>query len=1001
MSNETIRCFLLWIGALISINAYGQTIPYRLYTVNEGLPNSQIQNIFQDSRGYIWVGTYLGLSCFNGGTFKNIGVKEGLPYSYINTIQEDGDGNIWFGTGNYFCKYDGKKLTSIAGNVLEFNGKFYIDKTSTIWTINTKDQHLYYSKDFKNWSKLSFGNSEYDKKVWYNLQYDSKEECLLLSDSTQHPIVLEDKISRFLPKYRYNLDTKEIHLGKGEFDAIFKNELEKAQFLKATQPFKVADCIGRNGKIYFITKFGKNLYRYEVHKSIDTIALHSTGTTAIFEDKDKNVWVASEDGLIRVFLEGIKNFTNKQLGFPWSLVEDDKGAMWFGDYYTHRLFRYDGKKIVEQKINYALDPSLVKGDLKDFYYGGSCDSEGNLYFSNDAGVIKWDKKRFAIFPSYHPSSYKTRASNAHDLSLNHYLDTARNILLSCKKGGFNLIDLKNESLRFCPILKGANAVRYITDITKDLQGKYWMTINTGVYVYDYEQDTVIKSYTSLNHKYPYFSSKSIYCDYSGSIWVGTAHGLLHYDTQKDSFIIVAPNVINSRVNTVSGFKNQFLVCNTNDGVYFLDIKAFVEQKKEIVRCFNQHNGYLGHIQGEESLYVDSKGNVWVSATDMVTKISPSELDFSVKPLQPYVTQINNENITYRDYKQTIELPYGINTAKIFFEAVGFQRPFNAEFSYKLDNGNWSEWRQEEFAVLDNLSSGLHAFFVRTRPSGTTDETEIRATNIQFKVSIPFYRASYFPVLAVTSLFLIIFAAWYFLRKQQQNAAEEQRKQADIVKERTQQMKYLEIQTLQSQLNPHFIFNVLQVIQTRIFDDNREAAAKLIVDLGNLIRRFLESSVFLGLDKIRNSEISLQQEISMLKSYIEFEQMQFTDRFTYSIEIDETLDLDNIQIPPMLIQPYVENAIKHGILYEKDRKCTLLISFVKNDYNMLVCRIIDDGVGRKRAKEIQQSHIQMYKSRGTQILEERIAIMREIGYGINVDTFDNKKNGTIVELKIEI
>ncbi len=1001
MSNKAIRLFLFWVYGLMSMNAYGQTIPYRLYTVNEGLPNSQIQNIFQDSRGYIWVGTYLGLSCFNGKTFKNIGVKDGLPYSYINTIQEDGDGNIWFGTGNYFCKYDGKTLTSIDGNILEFNGKFYIDKTSTIWTINTKDQHLYYSKDFKNWSKLSFDNSEYDKKVWYNLQYDSKEECLLLSDSTQHPIELKDKISRFLPKYRYNLNTKEINLGKSEFDYIFNNNIEKAQFLKAAQHFKIEDCISRNGKIYFITRYGKNLYRYSKGNEIDTIKLNSLGTTSIFEDNDKNIWIASEDGLIRVFLDGIKNFTNKQLGAPWSMVEDDKGAMWFGDYYTHRLVKYDGKEIKEQKINYSLGYKLAKGDLQDFYYGGSCDKLGNLYFSSDVGVIKWDKKRFSIFSSYHQSSYKTRASNSHDLSLNHYLDTVRNILLSCKKGGFNLIDLKKESLRFCPILKGENAIRYITDITKDLQGKYWMTINTGVFVYDYEQDTVIKSYTALNHKYPYFSSKSIYCDYSGGIWVGSAHGLLHYDTQKDSFIIVAPNFINSRVNTVTGFKNQFLVCNTNDGVYFLDIKAFVEQKKEIVRCFNQHNGYLGHIQGEESLYVDSRGDVWVSATDMVTKISPAELDFSIKPLQPYITQINNENIAYEDYKQIIQLPYGTNTAKIFFEAVGFQRPFNAEFSYKMNNGTWSEWRQEDFAVIDNLSSGFHTFIVRTRPSGTTDKTEIRETFIRFKINIPFYRESYFPVLAVSCLFLIIFAAWYSLRKQQLKTAKEQQKQEETEKERTQQIKYLEIQTLQAQLNPHFIFNVLQVIQTRIFDENRESAAKLIVDLGKLIRHFLESSVFFGLNIMLNNEITLNKEIDLLRSYIEFEQVQYTDRFDFKINVGKNLNIENVQVPPMLIQPYVENAIKHGILYEKNRHCHLVINFIKTDTDVLICQIIDDGVGRTRAKEIQAAHIQMYKSRSTQILDERIAIMQEMGHNISVETKDNPNGGTIVELKIDL
>ena len=156
-----------------------------------------------------------------------------------------------------------------------------------------------------------------------------------------------------------------------------------------------------------------------------------------------------------------------------------------------------------------------------------------------------------------------------------------------------------------------------------------------------------------------------------------------------------------------------------------------------------------------------------------------------------------------------------------------------------------------------------------------------------------------------------------------------------------------------------------------------------------------------MSKVRNSEISLSQEIGLLKSYIEFEQLQFSNRFDYIIHVDEDIDAENVQVPPMLIQPYVENAIKHGILYEKERRCTIELSFKKTDDDRLVCIIADNGVGRKRAKEIQESFIRMYKSRSTQILSERIKIMQELGLGISVDTYDNPVGGTIVELKIDM
>jgi LytS/YehU family sensor histidine kinase len=244
-----------------------------------------------------------------------------------------------------------------------------------------------------------------------------------------------------------------------------------------------------------------------------------------------------------------------------------------------------------------------------------------------------------------------------------------------------------------------------------------------------------------------------------------------------------------------------------------------------------------------------------------------------------------------------------------------------------------------------------------------------------------------------------------MRKKEEAAAEqhktyiEQQQKEKIERER--HMRYLQIQTLQAQLNPHFIFGILQAVQTRVFQDDREKASKLIVDLANLMRRFLESSINSDLEKVRNSGITLNQEISLLKSYIEFEQLQYSNRFNYNIHVDEDIDVKNVQIPPMLIQPCIENAIKHGILYTKERICRLDIRFSKSDDDMLVCTITDDGVGRKRAKEIQDSFIRMYKSRSTQILGERIKIMQELGHGISLETLDNPEGGTIVRFKIDM
>ena len=590
-----------------------------------------------------------------------------------------------------------------------------------------------------------------------------------------------------------------------------------------------------------------------------------------------------------------------------------------------------------------------------------------------------------------------------------YLDTIRNIIISATVGGFNIVQLKDGTTKYYGKERGVYCKGYILGVSKDGKGQYWLSTNTGISVFDIDKDMIIQTYTSEKKNFPYFGCSTVFGDVKGNIWAGSSQGLLRYDEKGDTFALVAKNTIKSAVSALKGYKDQYLVVGATDGVYFLDLKAFyTEGGKTVVRCFNQHNGYLGIEPNQNCIYVDSKDNVWVAASDIVTKITPSELDMVQKPLTPYITTINNEKIPYESYQQVISLPYGVNTAKIFFEAVGFERPFNTEFSYKLDNDDWSKWLAEDFAVLDNLGSGTHTFSVRTRPAGTANESDIKTTSIRFKISISPLKEAYFPYLAAFLILGIGFGSWYFIRKQQRREEEAKRqyqtyieKQEALDKERSRQMKYLQIQTLQAQLNPHFIFNVLQAIQTRIYEGSRESASSLIVDLGNLIRRFLESSVNMDMSKMRNSEITLKQEINLLRSYIEFEQLQYSNRFDYEIHVDEDIETENVQVPPMLIQPYVENAIKHGILYEKDRRCRLDVSFKRTDDDMLVCTITDNGVGRKRAKEIQDSFIRMYKSRGTQILEDRIKIMQELGHGISVETHDNPEGGTIVELKIDM
>lgn len=981
---------------------FGQNIPFRLYTPHDGLPQSQVVSMFQDTRGYIWVGTHNGLAYFDGLNFHVLSVKDGLPNGYISVIQEDKRGNIVFCAGRWLCKYDGKKITYDTISLRIKRGVVFQNSANVLWAIGAKDDLLYYSLDWKNWKLASDRYDVLKNKTWRFIAFDEANDRFIMAGLNQTGMfVFKDNDLHKI--HDYYLDVQDylapISGYAYRMDSIFTiQEISCAFFGKGTGD-RITHVIKNGNKgLFFINANAKYLWQIDNFGRLDSIYL-GVNTNFLFLDKAENLWVATEQGLIRVFIKGFINFGRDKLDGVWSMVEDIKGNMWFGEYYTKKLKLYNNNTFEHVKINYSIDKDKLKGELCDFYFGGGRDQLGNLYFPTSYGIKKYDGFKFSFLDKPLPGK---------ELSFNLYLDTVERIIISGTYGGANIIDLKTGKTRFFGKQKGLLNAGNILSVTKDGQRVYWLGGSLGLACLDLSRDTIFKNYASDLKNFPYFGTTCVFGDFLGNIWIGSAQGLLWHDVQKDTFILVAPNIIQTSVNCLAVYKDMYLVIGANDGIYFLDLKAFYGENKIIVRYFNHHNGYMGIEPNQNCMYVDSKDNIWVSASDIVTKITPSELDMASHPLALYIIEINNERVLYENYGKSVDLPNGINTVKIRFEGVGLERPRNTEFSYKTNNGNWSEWRTEDFAILDNLSSGTYAFYVRTRPAGTVNGDEVKQASIQIKVNAPLLKEWWFPWAAAFAFFAVVVLAWVFIRSIQQKAAKQVQEHQAYIKEqeerdreRTRQIKYLQIQTLQAQLNPHFIFNVLQAIQTRIYEGSREVASSLIVDLGHLIRRFLESSVNMDLKRGRNSEITVKEEINLLKSYIEFEQLQYSNKFDYGIHVDGSLDIENVYVPPMLIQPYVENAIKHGILYEKERRCRVDVSFVKTDDDRLLITIVDNGVGRTRAKEIQGQFIQMYKSRGTQILDERIKIMKELGHGIHDSINDNPSGGTIVTLEIDM
>ena len=213
----------------------------------------------------------------------------------------------------------------------------------------------------------------------------------------------------------------------------------------------------------------------------------------------------------------------------------------------------------------------------------------------------------------------------------------------------------------------------------------------------------------------------------------------------------------------------------------------------------------------------------------------------------------------------------------------------------------------------------------------------------------------------------------------------------------QQATELEMQALRSQMNPHFIFNSLNSINRFILQNNKAQASEYLTKFSRLVRLILQNS--------QAALITLESELESLQLYLELEAVRFDHHFEFNIKVDDELDADIIKVPPLIIQPYTENAIWHGLMH-KEEKGKLEIELFQHD-NMLCCKITDDGIGRKKATELKSKSASTHKSMGMQITASRIEMLqqkKQLDASIKITDLvlaDGSAGGTEVIIKIPL
>ena len=999
---------LLLIILILSLsrqNFFAQTPHFRNYTVDDGLPSSHVYRAFQDSKGFIWFCTDKGIARFDGYKFEKFTTKNGLPNNDVWQCAEDSEQRIWFlSYANAFFYFD---LKDNKFHVIENPYKEYHDNHVWAYIQEGKDRvrvvcshngNYLYINPTKT-PKVSIVKYNTDKKLFiYPIEKekvfrDGKNGFVkgnntwtvrAFSESLQHNLLHKPHLlpninvidlrfwSRFISM---EFDDDKTFYGSSDSISFFRgNEfiskpLNKLSYAK-NDVLSLILSTGNINKKLIVTEndlfvVNENLERL---KQLDFIKDFRVNT--IFFDFEDNLWLCTNNqGL---FLLSKKSIDSKVYELSkqsiTTLAMDNLNRIWIGTN-TGKIYYNEKNKIIQQ--HFSSEPELpikkiscyknvlsVNWNTQMFCIFPTAELGKNTISIQDIPLLSYNKIQFHQNSNYHKRfSWSIKALD--------FINENKVII-----GSSNDLNTLHFSLNN---VKGKKLIGYVKSLSViTVEGNNYAGTNRGLRQCN-KLDVEVPM-LALKEKYPILT-KPISCfaeDSKHALWVGTdGYGVFRlYKNQVQQ--ITELNGMN--INYLYSEKeNNRIWIATNEGVFLLKLNInILNVSYEIQK--------ISLAQGLPTLEVNCvivRGNELFVGTSKGLAILPIQYIINFKKDILHIPLIiKNIKINRQDTNvlNKYNLSYRQNNIDIDFVALSYKSDKNIKYDYKMVNSSNNSdtlWHpvqdlHKEFSLLspDEYKFSLRAFDI----DGNTTQP---VKPVIFIINPPFWNTVWFRILAAL---LILSSIIFYFDLRTKNI---QRKEAEKT-EINKRFAELELQALQAQMNPHFVFNALSAIQNFILNNNAEEATDYLSRFSRLMRLFLESS--------RNKYIALSEEKTLLEYYIQLEQLRFKDKFTYQIILGEGVSLDT-EIPSLLLQPFVENAINHGLVYKNTDDGYLNINF-KKENNKLICIIEDNGIGRNEAAAIKNKSLKPYKSRSTEITEERLRSLELIeNTKIEIDIFD--------------
>ena len=1028
----------------------------KIYSEKEGfIVFNRVNNISEDNDGLIWISNGNGLQSFNGTHFRNYrhSTKDtnSLPGNNVHFIYQDKQNTYWtYIKDKGLYNYDPKKESFSKyryHNEKEFNlhqshqfqiGRPFEDKEGRIW-----------------FPLLGYGLVELDRKKNIVIPYKIciPGNCGSFYNASWVTNIFEDSMGGFWLATNGGL----VYFNKrtSAYEEIIEPELQARSVFE--ERYSVFNYFGPqiNDDIWIGT-WGNGIKKLNiVTRRFETFLWYPKtwdGTknicTGIWQKDSTHLWVSTMEKELFVFdlrthqFQPARQLGNEDFVFAAGItIQAKDGSLWM----TH------------------VNRSLIKISKKQFFSSYSFRNDQAINPENFATncFLRMGNNLF-IGAEFDTRIYRfdltSQNYRSYQIPENYYRGETNFLLPAPEQKGFyaggyhGLFFFNSNKEKFEAFKTNTTTERVLKqELLCAVRGKdnsIWMACrNKNVLLRYFPETGETKEYfitpdNDVDGKpYTDYWVNSIISDAHDNIWFSHSHyglGCLSISTGKVTFF----NSFRKKDFPI-GMSTD--VCVTDDGsIYFTilgegvwrlknpfttreeivnydqtnglpsDMIRFVhqDQQKNIwffsnngISLFDPESGNSKNFSDADGLksknitarpYEDGNGVIYIGFTKAFQTFQPDSLarnKIHTSKLIVHDFKVNNvswpSNVNYAD---EVRLKPAQTYIQFQYAAITHDNPEQLNYSYILEgfDHNWINAGTSTFGNYNNLPAGNYTLKIKVDDKRDPDQTNY--FELPIVITGYWYKSTWFKMLLGIVFFVLIFI---LIRYRVAGLHKEARLKAEF----TQKMSEVEMRVLRAQMNPHFIFNSLSSINRYIVKSDHKTASEYLTKFSKLIRMILDNSA--------TDLVSIEKEIQSLQLYIEMEALRFDHAFIYIIEIDESIDQEECCIPSMLLQPYVENAIWHGLLHKETGKGKLTIKLSKISDTMLAAQIEDNGIGRKKAKEMKSKEVGKKKSYGMQISHDRLALLNPTNgefASVLIEDLVNEKGielGTRVTLHIPI